>query len=284
MSEQTVKQELILRTERQADSLDRLLSRKTSAYVNYKNNFALTWKDVQTNLTNEEASIEFVMYFEELDSSNHYMALVVKHGDKYPQLVKLCKVDELKQYSPETELNAIYDLIWKPLLPSLTNVKTIYYSPSGLLNNIPFQALYKEENGQREYVMDKFTLHQLTSTRYLALGLKQKEQETIESSIALFGGVDYDAFNHTKTDTTRIEDQSSFVFKYVLTSRGSNDSLRSGLEYLPGTKKEVEDIALVLKQNNWNVSVSRTCTSFFESWICLRNWNRICFKRTQQGI
>jgi CHAT domain-containing protein len=256
MSEQTVKQELILRTERQADSLDRLLSRKTSAYVNYKNNFALTWKDVQTNLTNEEASIEFVMYFEELDSSNHYMALVVKHGDKYPQLVKLCKVDELKQYSPETELNAIYDLIWKPLLPSLTNVKTIYYSPSGLLNNIPFQALYKEENGQREYVMDKFTLHQLTSTRYLALGLKQKEQETIESSIALFGGVDYDAFNHTKTDTTRIEDQSSFVFKYVLTSRGSNDSLRSGLEYLPGTKKEVEDIALVLKQNNWNVSVS----------------------------
>jgi CHAT domain-containing protein/Tfp pilus assembly protein PilF len=252
MSEQTVKQELILRTERQADSLDRLLSRKTSAYVNYKNNFALTWKDVQTNLTNEEASIEFVMYFEELDSSNHYMALVVKHGDKYPQLVKLCKVDELKQYSPETELNAIYDLIWKPLLPSLTNVKTIYYSPSGLLNNIPFQALYKEENGQREYVMDKFTLHQLTSTRYLALGLKQKEQETIESSIALFGGISYNDYPNAIVDTTNHNESSeaASVFKREL------DSTRTGASYLPGTKTEVETISDVLNAKQWQVDIA----------------------------
>ena len=247
---------LLSKLQQQIDSLDQLLSRKMITYSDYKQNFSLTWKDIQSNLNNNEASIEFSRYYDYKDTSYHYIAWLVKSGDKYPQLVKLCSESQLVQFSPESELNELYNLLWKPIFGQLTGIKTIYYTPAGLINNIPLQALYLEKDGVKEYLMDKFSLNQLISTRYLALGLKQKEQEPIAASIALFGGVDYEAINSTKTDEINAEDQSSFILNYVLVSRGNKDSLRSGFEYLPGTKKEVEDIALILKQNKWDVSIA----------------------------
>jgi CHAT domain-containing protein len=233
------------------DDLDRSLSRNMSLYIDFKKSLSLTWNVMQMSLSNYDATIEFARYYDDSDSSYHYLAVIVKKEDKFPQLVKLCTEKELKQYSPETELNSIYDLIWKPLMPSLTNVKTIYYSPAGILNNIPFQALYKEENGQREYVMDKFTLHQLTSTRYLALDLKKKEQEAIEPSIALFGGINYNDFPNAKVDTINYQSsEAALVFKREL------DSTRTGASYLPGTKTEVNNIAQLLNGKSWNVDIT----------------------------
>jgi CHAT domain-containing protein len=98
-------------------------------------------------------------------------------------------------------------------------------------------------------------LNQLTSTRYLAMGLKEKEKEKISTSIALFGGVDYETFEIKKNDTTNTFDQSSYILNIALASSG-NGSFRSGLEYLPGTKKEVEDIGVILKQNKWDVNIA----------------------------
>ena len=257
-SETNEYQDLITQLTQQSDSLDQLLSRKMSSYADYKKDFAVEWKNVQTNLSNNEVSIEFARYFNDSDSTYNYLALIIKQGDKHPQLVKLCSEYELKQNSPETELSVLYDLVWKPLLPSLTNIKTIYYSPSGLLNNIPFQALYKEENGQREYVMDKFILHQLTSTRYLALGLKKKAQEPIQTSIALFGGINYNEYPNYKIDTTNHDqsNEASFLLKNAIVQNRNLDSTRTGAKYLPGTKKEVETIANVLNAKQWNIDIS----------------------------
>jgi hypothetical protein len=176
-SERSDKIDILKKLNLEADSIDKLLVNSLDEFSVRKDRFNINWQNIQLNLSSGVAAIEFDRYYNNLDSSYYYMGLIVKQGYQYPELVKLCKETELKQYSPETELNILYDLVWKPLLPLLDDIKTIYYSPSGLLNNIPFQALFKEENGIREYVMDKFTLHQLTSTRYLALGLKQKEQD-----------------------------------------------------------------------------------------------------------
>lgn len=254
-SEGSDKKEIMEKYNKQADSLDKILVNKVGEYSALKCNFKLTWQDVQDGITSNEAAIELVEYYDHKDSSNYYVALLVKKGSKYPEVVKLCKDEELKEYSPESELNDIYDLVWKPLNPYLEGIKTVYYSPSGLLNNIPFQALYKEVNGQREYVMDKFTLHQLTSTRYLALGLKQKEQESIESSIALFGGINYNDYPNAVIDSTKIDESSeaAFLYKNAITLNRDLDSTRAGASYLPGTKTEVNTIAQLLKNNNWNV-------------------------------
>ena len=255
-SESSDKTELLNRLNTEADSLDKIIVNSLSEFGAFKARFNITWQNIQSNLSTEDAAIEFARYYNYSDSSYNYMALILKQGEQYPQLVKLCKEAELIQYSPESELNEIYNLVWKPLLSSLNNVKTIYYSPSGLLNNIPLQALYKEVNGQREYVMDKFSMNQLTSTRYLAIDLKQKEQKTIETSIALFGGVNYNDFPETKSDTSNyLASEAAFLYKNLIASRDLEDT-RSGASYLPGTKKEVENIADLLKSNKWEVTTT----------------------------
>jgi CHAT domain-containing protein len=234
-----------------------LNKKNTNTQLNSEN-FSINEAAVKGKLLNDEAAIEFVEYSDNKDSSKYYLALIVKLGVKYPQLVKICKENELKQYSPEAELKDIYDLVWKPLSPYLNGIKTIYYSPAGLLNNIPFQALYKEENGQREYLMDKFTLHQLTSTRYLALDLKKKEQEPIDNSIALFGGINYNDYPNAVIDTSTIEESSeaAFLYKNTITVNRDLDSTRAGASYLPGTKTEVNTIAQLLKNNYWSVDMA----------------------------
>jgi CHAT domain-containing protein/tetratricopeptide (TPR) repeat protein len=242
-----------------ADSLDQLLSRKMSAYADYKKNFSITWKDVQTNLNNDEAVIEFVRYYDYKDSAYHYLALIVKQGDKFPSLVKLCSEDELKRFSTENELNDLYSLLWKPISGQFTGIKTIYYTPAGLMNNIPFQALYEDKTEGREYLLDKYSLNQLTSTRYLALGLKQKEQDKIEPSIALFGGINYNDYPNAVIDTLNSEGSSeaAFLYKNAVVLNRELDSTRTGASYLPGTNKEVETIADVLKSKQWQVDISK---------------------------
>jgi tetratricopeptide (TPR) repeat protein/CHAT domain-containing protein len=257
-SEGSGNSELLKKIKTEADSLDKILVNSLDEFRSVKERFNITWQNIQSNLSTEDAAIEFARYYNYSDSSYNYMALILKKGDEYPQLVKLCKEAELKQYSPESELDEMYNLVWKPLLPSLSNTKTIYYTPSGLLNNIPFQALYKEENGQREYVMDTYSMNQLTSTRYLAIDLKQKEQESIEPSIALFGGINYDNYPNAKPDTINHNQsiEAAYLYKNALVLNREIDSTRAGASYLPGTKKEVETIADVLKSNQWEVDVS----------------------------
>ena len=255
-SEGSDKQTLTSTLDRQADSLDEILSRKMSFYANYKKNICLTWKDVQANLLNDEASIEFARYYDDMDSAYHYLALIVKQGGKHPSLIKLCSEDELKRLSPEKELNELYSLLWKPISSQLTGVKTIYYTPTGLMNNVSFQALYEDKTEGREYLIDKYSLNQLTSTRYLALGLKKRAQEPIETNIALFGGVNYNDFPEAKSDSLNpLSVEAAFLYKNVIANRSSDNDARAGAAYLPGTKKEVENIAGLLKANNWNVSI-----------------------------
>lgn len=246
--------ELMKKINHEADSLDLILSRKTSSYAASKKRIQTNWLDVQANLNLDEIAIEFEKYFDGKDSTYHYMALLIKAGDKYPQLTRLCSETELSSFSTETELKELYNLIWKPLLPALNNIKTIYYSPVGLLNNIPFHALFNIKDEKRNYVIDYYTLHQLTSTRYLALGLKQKTNEITEPNIALFGGINYNDIPTSKSDSVNeLGMETAFLYKHI--NREINDSSRSGGSYLPGSKKEVDNIAELLKSKQWDVSL-----------------------------
>ena len=59
-------------------------------YLEKKKNLSITWDQVQQNLDNGEAAIEFVRFKNDDDSIVYYNALVLKKGDQYPTLVKLC--------------------------------------------------------------------------------------------------------------------------------------------------------------------------------------------------
>ena len=255
----------------EADSLDLRLSLKWPEYSQQKKNLNITWQQVQQNLNNDEAAIEFIRFKNENDSKYYYNALVLRKGDPYPQLVKLCKETDLQSITVNMDYSAYYILIWQPLENLLNEKKVIYYSPSGLLSKIPFHAIYAPEKSKNNsltstrrdtfiqdksksnssnitYLIDRYSLHQLTSTRYLAMGLKQKENESVAKQITLVGGVNYDYMPSVVSKTAVLNTENQL-------SQRNNDNRGNLLHYLEHSKTEVDNIATILSPNKWQIKL-----------------------------
>jgi tetratricopeptide (TPR) repeat protein len=253
-------------------SLDKRLTLILPEYAQQKKNLQITWNQVQQNLEEGEAAIEFVRFENKADSLIYYNALVLKKGDNQPRLIQLCAEQDLQAISPEKGYSAYYGLVWQPLETALEGIKTIYYAPTGDLYNVPFHAIYapkgtgdeivpEKKNKKREviypeyakteqdaaYLMDRYTLHQLTSTRYLAMGLKQKAQEPMGTTMAMVGAVNYDYLPGRITTPTKNK-------KGGAENRSSNYAFRKQ-PYLEGTKKEVDVINQQVSTASWQTTV-----------------------------
>ena len=271
-SDGSTEKEKLEKLHQEADSLDKRLTQSWPEYAQQKKNLSITWDQVQQNLDICEAAIEFVRYKNEDDSLYYYNALVVRKGDLFPKLIKLCKEEDLKAISPKMGFSAYYPLIWQPIEVALKDIVTIYYAPVGELYKIPFSAIYSskgkgdevlaakidkrgvvvetekantEQNA--EYLMDRYTLHELTSTRYLAMGLKQKAKEPIGTNIAMVGGVNYDYLpGTTATPKKNKKDKNA---------NRSSESASGKLAYLEGTKTEVEQISKQVTTATWQTKL-----------------------------
>ncbi|MFN6037661.1 MAG: tetratricopeptide repeat protein, partial [Bacteroidota bacterium] len=140
---------------KEADSLDKRLTLSWPEYAQQKKNLSINWNQVQQNLDNGEAAIEFIRFYDEDDSLYYYNALVLKKTDKNPTLIKLCKEKDIMAIQPQLGFSAYYPLIWKPMETVLKDVNTIYYAPSGKLYNVPFQAIYAPKGKGDEIVSAK---------------------------------------------------------------------------------------------------------------------------------
>jgi hypothetical protein len=285
-SEGSANREVMERYKTQADSLDKILVNKLGEYAASKRKFEITWKEVQSNLTSTDAAIEFARYFDDKDSLYKYMALVVRPEYEYPKLIKVGEEEKIRVASENKDFSTLYNLIWKDVDTLLAGVKTVYYSPSGELNNVSFSALCFEggdsvvpilaqnrgavvlnnrEKAQscNAVLLDKYTLHQLTTTRYLADGTLNKSKP-INLSLALYGGVNFDDIP-SKGDTIVKEiSNEDYAFQLNLSkehSRGikkkkgkrSSSNFGKKMDYLPGTKEEVMNIGGLLTNTIWHV-------------------------------
>ena len=271
-SDGSTEKEKMEKLRKEADSLDKRLTLSWPEYAQQKKNLSITWDQVQQNLDKEEAAIEFVRFFNADDSLYYYNALVLKKGDKNPTLVKLCKEKDFQSISPKMGYSAYYPLVWHPLEASLKDVKTIYYAPTGELNNVPFHAIYApkgkgdevlaaqtEKRGvikqneraatedNAEYLMDRYTMQQLTSTRYLAMGLKQKARESIGNTMAMVGGVNYDYLPGSTTVPKKNKKDKN--------ASRSSASASGKLNYLEGTKTEVAQINQQVTAATWQTKL-----------------------------
>jgi CHAT domain-containing protein len=197
---------------------------------------------------------------------------VLKKGDENPTLVKLCMEKDLQAITPKMGYSAYYPLVWEPLEEVLRGVKTIYYAPTGELYNVPFHAIYSPKGkgdemmaaktdkrgvvlesehviaeSNSEFLIDRYSLLQLTSTRYLAMGLKQKSKEPIGNTMAMVGGVNYDYLpGSTASSKKNKKDKKA--------SR-SGASSSGKLNYLEGTKTEVEQINNQVSTAKWQTKL-----------------------------
>jgi CHAT domain-containing protein/Tfp pilus assembly protein PilF len=253
--------------EREANELEKELMRLSVAFKEYSELDRINTKSVQQKLRKDEAAIEFVSfpYFNGVKwtDSIFYVAYIISEKDSIPKLVFLFEEKELDSlfvlsqsqktqnflarfYANEDQNKTLYSLLWKNIDPYLKDTKTVYYSPSGKLNKISFAAISLNDT---QILSDKYNLIALSSTRELAK-LKENYKVTASTSIALFGGIKYDA------DTLSMKDAAALYHATTSELQASrslpDNETRSGnakFSYLYGTLLEVDSINQLFKNS-----------------------------------
>lgn len=237
------------------DSLKHLINEKednliftSKIYGDYTQRFRADWKDIRKKLNNDELSVEFFDFCDTCAIQNRiYCALIVDNRSEYPELVPLCKETEIQSLlNSDDKERGLFQLIWNPIIQRRTNIKKIFFSPSGILNNIGIE--YLEINGEKN-ISDQYALYRLSSTREII-----EVKESVCKSAALYGGLNYSVDTDVllaQNLKSGVEDNSSVMY------RGLSDSLsvRNSFEPLYNTKKEISEIDKTLKKGNVDVSI-----------------------------
>jgi CHAT domain-containing protein/tetratricopeptide (TPR) repeat protein len=181
---------------------------------------AYTWEDVRKSLKEGEKAIEFFVSSEFVDEPS-YNALIIGKDDECPALVKLCKASELSSISRTDVGMSAYELVWKKMETLLQGVENVYFSPDGILYQMPIETSLKSIKG--------INAIRLSSTRQL---LARQSNWSLPQNADIFGGFQYGE-NLAKI---------------------SSNKVRAGMGDLPATKIEAETCMKLL--NNASVATS----------------------------
>ncbi len=221
------------------------------------------WSVVQKKLSSQSAAIEFVDYFDsEIKENHYYSALILKTDQKAPIFVKLFSEIQLdsiitaanerkseyvnKLYTIadrgaagiEAPKKSLYELIWKPLEKELAGIKTIYFSPGGLLHRINLDAIPISET---ETLADKYQLIALNSTRQLVIPTQVK---IANNDAILYGGIQFEQDSTNQNNEPILASRS----RGMLSFSSVDTTLRGGIwNYLSGTEREVSSIEKIMQ-------------------------------------
>ena len=252
-----------------ADSLDKVLTQSSNIYKEEKDKFNIDWTIVRDNLLDNEVAVEFIDYWQfnkELRDSIMYCALIIKHDSQFPEYIPLCEKKDLDFISNSQNLSTdtlyvhktynsgnprffngdkLYELIWEPIEKHLEGIKTIYYSPSGLLNKVSFAAIPVDSI----VLGDKYSLHLVSSTREVVLQKRNKENvaQKVKNAVA-YGGIIYSASDEELLQSAKqtYNNQNLYASRFI----ASDTLTRSSWGPLYGTLSEVNEIERLLKQTN----------------------------------
>ena len=259
--------------ESKANGLERSLVSSSQDFSDYRKGFQITWNDVRTSLKEDEAAIEFTDFKKrERDGGDAtiYCALIVRPGSENPEMIKLFEEQQLKTIIEKGGANNImsvndiygtnnkqdsrlYNLIWKPLEQYLQGVKTVYLSPSGLLNKVSFPAIC---DGNSIFLCDKYHIELKGSTGNISQ--QNLFTQGNKPSALIYGGIQYTG-----------SEKGSEVWTYLSGTKSEGEVVSGilkngaiGVEYLTGNNA-TEDY---FKQNagKYNVLHLATHGFFFE--------------------
>lgn len=237
-----------------------LIKEYNSRFPN-SNKLKKDWREIQGKLKPDEVAIEFSHFQytnrKEITDSIYYAAYLIKKEWNHPKMVYLFEKKQLTNllnkktpdqlYSSRGSSgtntangiiyrDSIYSLVWQPLEQYVAEAKTIYFSPDGLLYQLPFSALAQKEG---RILSQQYDLFQLSSTSTIS---NPKKIPRMDSTL-LIGGIDYD-FNPLSTIKVK-ENPISYIDIERRGGRKANRSSGETWDYLPGTKRETDSIKLI---------------------------------------
>ena len=250
--------------ENEIQKAERHIMEKSKEFGDITNFIKIDWKDVQKSLKDNDVAIEFSNFTE--NDTTKFVALVLTKRMEAPVCVPLFNNFEMqklirgvapaKTETPTEDENrgattvaakrqgiyestGLYKMLWKPLEKYFPANPRIYFAPSGMLYQI---AIEYAPIDHEKTISDKYEIYRVSSTRFLAMDYMPKPMK----NSVLYGGVYYDS------DTAIMKQESDRYLtrrangQYVSSLSRSVD--REGLNYLPGTKTEVENIVGTLKK------------------------------------
>lgn len=214
----------------EADRRERALGSSAGSLYQFMDFLKVSVSDVCAKLKPTDIAVEFVDYRIGKDSVM-YAALVLSPRWQHVRFLPLIEAHEISQHSAN-----LIEKIWMPILEVAgSGVKEIYFSPSGLLYQIPIESHLLADGRS---MGEAYHMHRLSSTRWLVLNNRVDEGK----DAVIYGGLNYD---------TSISDMQKDAQRYPNTRQTKNavHKMRGAmreLEYLPWTKVEAEAIAQII--------------------------------------
>lgn len=237
-----------------------------SELIKAKQGRSLGWKDVKKSLKSNEVAIEFTSFYDSQISSRRYCAILLRKTQKSPIYIPLFTEEDLSSVIAERpELNyessdCLFNLIWSKIIPYIKVKDIVYFAPDGELYSLNIELL---SNAKGQNVISYCgSVVRLSSTRELAM----RKVKSIHSTATLYGGIQYNM-----TGDEFLAKSEQYTSYNLLASRGiENDTLdRGSVKYLPGTKKEVEQINQMLTSNRLPVQLYTATNANEESFKAL---------------
>ncbi len=244
------------------NDLEKELARTVAGYAEAVR--PVGWEAVKQQLKTGEAAIEFVHFKDQHNKQTNkilYAALIICPHFSNPVFIPLFEEKQLESLLSSSGVRrsdyvngiysiqhatekSLYDLVWQPLENTLSGVKTIYFSPSGLLHRINLAAVPTSET---ENLGDRFQFVELGSTRHLVVTGAQNFIKSYNTDALLLGGIQY-ALDTSAIGTTHVDLQNGMAAnRSVLSFESADSTFRGGTwTYLPSTEKEINSIVPIL--------------------------------------
>ena len=208
-----------------------------------------------------------------------YVAYIYKKDWDTPKVINLFEEKQLKNYLTTTSspsilyktrgavgnskattiaiADSIYKLVWQPLEKYIKDVKTIYYSPDGILHKIPFAALANNDNKLLAEVHD---FNQMGNTADIRIYDKQPNL----NDAVLIGGIDYTYIPDNTTSKIEEKQHSILEAEQLLGNEinKKRNTSNGSWTYLEGTLKEVDRISKLLPKSKVFTNKKATETAF----------------------
>ena len=258
---------LILEYEERGEQIEKQLTKSSTIYRSTLQQWDTKWENVRASLRPNQLAIEFMTVLRD-NAEYTYCALVLRREFGNPKLIPLCDGIEIWDIVQTATPDDIYDYnkygrrlynsVWSKIKQFMHPGDTIYFSATGLLHQIAIETLPVSE---KQTMSSKYHMVRLSSTRELAM----PHLPTKQSTATLYGGIYYDM------DMSELAAQSMNYSDLAIASTRAivAESLRDGVHYLPGTKKEVEDIQGILQPTHISAKVYTSEAANEESFKAL---------------
>jgi CHAT domain-containing protein/Tfp pilus assembly protein PilF len=239
--------------EDEANQLEKQLSRESATFAITVDSKQVTWQQVQSQLSSEEAAVEIIRIAK--DSSTLYAALLLESETEALQLCMLPEGETMENKNFYYYQNAVkfrisdelsYQQYWQPIQDQLSDqILTVYLAPDGVYHKINISSLYNP-NAQR-YVIDEVDIRIVSSTRDLTQS--GYYTSTQPQQAYLVGYPDFQNQVEYQDSEANIDTTVALLGNPV--SVLQNTPFAFGISDLPGTQLEVEVLDRLLKKKQW---------------------------------